>query len=77
MKSNALQEMVSKIFSDEATKSQFIVNPDSVISKYELSEQEKRAVLSTHAKLGLVTGDSPQLSAALKPTFNWCIAPPI
>ena len=71
MKSNALQEMVSKIFSDEATKSQFIANPDSVISKYELSEQEKRAVLSTHAKLGLVTGDSPQLAAALKPTIFW------
>ncbi len=71
MKSNALQEMVSKIFSDEATKSQFIADPDSIISKYELTEQERKAVLSTHAKLGLVTGDSPQLAAALKPTWVW------
>lgn len=76
MKSNALQEMVSKIFSDEATKSRFMENPDNVISKYDLTEQERKAVLSTHAKLGLVTGDSPQLAAALKPTWVWTAPTP-
>jgi len=28
-------------------------------------------VLNTHTKLGLVTSDSPQLEAALKPTTSW------
>jgi len=71
MKSQALQELVKKIFSDEKTKNQFMSDPDSVLSQYDLTEQEKEAVLNTHTKLGLVTSDSPQLEAALDPTFVW------
>ena len=71
MKSQGLQEMVKKIFSNEETKRQFISDPDSVISQYSLTEQERRAVLSTHAKLGLVTSDSTQLAEALEPYIKW------
>ena len=71
MKSQALQELVKKIFGDEKTKSQFMASPDSVLSQYNLTEQEKKAVLSIHAKLGLVTSDSQQLEEALDPTFYW------
>lgn len=61
MKSAALQEMVKKIFSSEETKSQFVSDPDSIISQFELSETEKKSVLVTHAKLGLVSGNSNQI----------------
>ena len=71
MKSQSLQELVKKIFGDEKTKSQFMANPDSVLSKFTLTEQEKKAVLNIHAKLGLVTSDSGQLEAAVGPTVNW------
>jgi thiamine biosynthesis lipoprotein ApbE len=71
MKSKALQELVKKIFSDEKTKSQFMSNPESVLAQFNLTEQEKKAVLSTHAKLGLVTSDSQQLEASLDPTAFW------
>jgi hypothetical protein len=71
MKSQALQELVKKIFSDEKTKQQFMSNPESVLSQFKLTEQEKRAVIATHAKMGMVTSDSPQLEAALKPTTDW------
>ena len=71
MKSQAVQELVKKIFSDEKTKRQFMSNPDSVLAQFALTEQEKRAVLKIHAKLGLVTADSPQLEAALDPTAYW------
>lgn len=71
MKSQALQELIKKIFSDEKTKHQFIKDPDSVLAQFNLTEQEKRAVLNTHAKLGLVTADSQQLEAALDPTIFW------
>ena len=71
MKSQALQELVKKIFSDEKTRLQFESNPDSVLAQFNLTEQEKKAVLNTHAKLGLVTRDSQQLEAALDPTFIW------
>ena len=71
MKSQALQELVKKIFGDEQTKHQFLKDPDSVLSQFTLTEQEKKAVLNTHAKLGLVTSNSQQLEAALEPTDFW------
>ncbi len=71
MKSEALQELVKKIFSSEETKAQFISDPDSVISKFELNETEKKAVLATHAKLGLVAGTSNQLSTVVPDVGYW------
>jgi hypothetical protein len=71
MKSEALQELVKTIFDDEKTRRQFMSNPDSVLAQFTLTEQEKKVVLNTHAKLGLVTADSPQLEATLDPTANW------
>lgn len=71
MKSQAVQELVKKIFSDERTKSQFMSNPESVLAQFNLTEQERKAVLNTHAKLGLVTSDSQQLEATLDPTIIW------
>jgi len=76
MKSQALQELVKKIFVDEKTKQQFLKDPDSVLAQFELTEQEKKALLKTQAKLGLVTSDSQQLEAALDPTVNWVATPP-
>ena len=71
MKSNPLQELVKKVFSSEETKSQFMANPDSVISRFDLSKTEKKAVLATHTRFGLVTGDSAQLGVALRATSGW------
>ena len=71
MKSAALQEMVRKIFSSEETKSQFVSDPNSIISQFELSETEKKAVLTTHARLGLDTGNSAQLSEVVGPLSFW------
>lgn len=71
MKAQALQELVKKIFSDEKTKLRFMSNPDSVLSQFALTEQEERAVLNMHAKLGLVTSDSQQLEATLDPLGAW------
>ena len=76
MKSQSLQELVKKIFGDEKAKSQFMANPDSVLSQFTLTEQEKKAVLNIHAKLGLVTSDSQQLEAALDPTWTWTAPTP-
>jgi hypothetical protein len=71
MKSQSMQELVKKLFNEEKTKAQFIANPESVLSHYALTEQEKKAVLNTQAKMGLVTGDSMQLEAAIRPTTGW------
>lgn len=71
MESLALKQLVSTIFSDKDVRAEFIKDPESVISRFSLSEQEKKAVLSTHAKLGLVTGDSIQLEETIGPMSMW------
>ncbi|MBN1692602.1 MAG: hypothetical protein JW845_03505 [Dehalococcoidales bacterium] len=71
MKSKALKQLVREIFSDEKTKQQFLSNPDSVISQYPLTKQEKQAILNTHAKLGLATSNSGQLEAVIGPMGTW------
>jgi hypothetical protein len=71
MESQELKLFVSKIFSDKQTREEFLKEPDSVISRYSLTEQEKKAVLSTHARLALVTGDSVKLEETLDPNIIW------
>jgi len=71
MKSQALQDLVKKIFNDDKVKQQFISNPDSVISQYPLTEHEKKAILSAHAKIGLATSNSGQLEATYSPDTMW------
>lgn len=71
MESGALRELVKKIFGDEDTKARFMKDPDSVLSQFSLTEQEKKAALSTYSKVRLVTGTSPQLEAAIEPFDLW------
>jgi hypothetical protein len=71
MKSQALQEFVNKIFCNQKIKGQFLANPEYVLSQFTLTDEEKRAVLSLHAKMGLATNNSQQLEAALDPTWVW------
>jgi hypothetical protein len=71
MKSQALQQLVKKIFGSEEAKLQFMSDPESVLSQYSLTEQEKKAVLRMHAKVGVVTSSSPQLEATLDPAVDW------
>jgi hypothetical protein len=71
MESQELKQLVSKIFGDRATREEFIKDPNSVIARFCLTEQEKQAVLSTHARLGLVSGDSIQLEQTIGPTAMW------
>jgi hypothetical protein len=71
MKSQELQELVRKIFSDEEIRAQFMANPDSVLSQFSLTEDEKKAVLKTHARSGLITSDSVQLEATIEPYAWW------
>ena len=71
MKSQGIQNLVQKIFSDEKTRQQFESNPNSILEQYKLTEQERKAVMKTYARLGLITSDSTQLEAVLEPTTEW------
>jgi hypothetical protein len=76
MKSQALQELVKTIFDDKETRLEFESNPDKVLSRFKLTEEEKKAVLNTHTKLGLVTSNSQQLEESIGPTWTWSAPTP-
>ncbi len=71
MKSQNLQSCILEIYGDEIIKQQFLANPEGVLSRYSLTEQEKKAIFTTQARLGLVLGDSAQLQAAIDPLTIW------
>jgi hypothetical protein len=71
MASQAVQELVKKIFGDDRTKLQFISDPESFLSQSGLTEQEKRAMMDTHTELGLVESNSGQLKASIGPMSGW------
>jgi hypothetical protein len=71
MASQALQDLIKRIFGDEKTKHEFQKDPNSVLARYNLTEQEKKAVLKTHANLGLVATGSEQLEAILDANLGW------
>ena len=74
MKSQALQELVKKIFGDEKTKSEFMSNPDSVLSQFALSEQEKKASITDEQVLELA-----RIAMRIEEYYNkpqdteWCL----
>lgn len=71
MESKGLQQFVKAVFSDERTRVEFTSDPDGVMSRFALSDEEKKAVLSTQTRLGLVASGSRQLEAATGPMGTW------
>jgi len=71
MQSQSLSELVKKVFGNEEVKKQFMSDPDSVMSQFSLTEQEKRAVLSTHARMVLAHPGSAQTATAIDPLIMW------
>jgi hypothetical protein len=47
MESKGLQELVKKVFGDTVTKAEFEKDPESVTAHFQLTDLERKAVLST------------------------------
>ena len=71
MKSKSLSKLVKSVFGDEEVKKQFISDPDSIMSQFKLTEQEKKAVLCAHSKMALACPGSEQTVAAVGPLAMW------
>ena len=71
MEGKGLRELVKRVFSDEATRREFTDDPETVMSRFSLSGPEKKAVLATHMRLGLVTAGPQGLEASTDPTSFW------
>ncbi len=70
MQSETLSSMVKKVFGDEDMKRQFMSDPESIISQFALTRQEKKAVMCAHRNLGLATGNN-QGTVAIDPMVSW------
>jgi hypothetical protein len=68
MKSSTLHDMINKVFGDETLKARFLAHPESVLSEYTLSDEETRAVLSTHR---MFTAGNTSLEAAITAKEGW------
>ena len=66
-----LADLVKKIFGDEKTRQEFQADPETFVSKLELTATEKKAVLSLQAKTGLVTADGVSLQSSVGPMAGW------
>jgi len=70
MASKSVRELVKKLFTEEETRAQFQKDPESILSRSTLSEQEKRSILATYKRSGL-TSNSPALEATIEPLVFW------
>ncbi len=70
MGSQALKDLIKKLHSDSNAKNQFLADPDSILSQYALTSNEKEAVLSKSARLALATPDG-QLDSEVAPLVVW------
>ena len=71
METKALQDLVKKVFSDEKTRVEFENDPEKVVSRFKLTDPEKRAVLATQMKLGLAMAGGTKLDEAVDPSILW------
>lgn len=70
MDSQALAEFVKKVHGDPQTKQQFLSDPSSILSQFNLTEAEVEAVLSAHARIALATPDA-QVATDADPLISW------
>jgi hypothetical protein len=71
MQSSGLKSMVNYIFSNGKARSEFQTNPEKVMAEFDLSDNERKAILASHAKLGLVSGGSATLASEIGALDSW------
>jgi hypothetical protein len=71
METTALRALVSSIFSDDKARVEFEEDPEKVMSRFELTAHEKKAVMTTHMRLGLVTAGSTKFTSTIGPMATW------
>ena len=63
--------MVKLIFSDAKARAEFNTDTERVMSQFDLSNIERKAVLASRARLGLVSGNSAVLNYETGILYNW------
>ena len=76
MSLEAVKALVKRAFEDGEFKGRLSSEPERALSQFDLSAEEKEAIGRVHGQLGLVTGNSGELAAVLKPVVDWLAGGP-
>jgi predicted RNA-binding protein (virulence factor B family) len=71
MKNSGLKAMTTLIFSDSKVRAEFKSNPEKVAARFNLSKSERKSVLTSQTRLGLVSGNSIALSNEIGAFDSW------
>ena len=71
MSLKAVKSIVKRTFSDSKFKKSLMENPDGVLAKFDLTDEEKDAIINVHTSVGVVGGDSAALQANVTPMGGW------
>ena len=71
MSLKAVKSLVKKTFADSKFKESLLNEPTKTLSKFDLTGEEKNAIINVHTSVGVVGGDSAVLQATVKPMATW------
>ena len=71
MSLKAVKSLVKKTFSDSKFKESLIKDPGKTLAKFDLTDEEKDAIINVHTSVGVVGGNAAALDALIKPMASW------
>jgi hypothetical protein len=71
MSLKAVRTLVKKTFTDSKFKKSLLANPDKALAKFDLTDEEKGAIINVHTSVGVVSSTSAVLEAKAQPMASW------
>jgi len=71
MSLRAVKSLVKRTFSDSKFKESLLKDPGKTMAKFDLTDEEKDAIINVHTSVGVVGGSAAALDALIKPMASW------
>jgi hypothetical protein len=71
MSLKAVKTLVKKTFTDSKFKESLLADPSKTLAKFDLTDEEKDAIINVHTSVGVVNGNTAVLQAKAKPMASW------
>jgi len=71
MSLKAVRSLVKRAFTDSEFQESLLKDPTRTLAKFDLTIEEKDAIINVHTSVGIVNGNSAVLEAKAKPMATW------
>ena len=71
MSLKAVRSLVKRTFTDSKFKESLLKEPNKTLSRFDLTDEEKGAIINVHTSVGIVNGNSAVLEAKATPMATW------